>query len=147
MWGSRRLSRAWYATRDLKCRIFDAEFNSYEKTFDPSDKHNNRLLKKIDGLIVQTNSEKELFSSCSDRIFVINNPIIENLPMPYIGKREKRIVNFCRLSPQKNLELLIDAFELFHREYPDYVLQIYGDPSVDKKSDVAYQEKIFIRRY
>ena len=124
VWGARRLSRAWYATRDLKCRIFDAEFNSYEKTFDPSDKHNNRLLKKIDGLIVQTNSEKELFSSCSDRIFVINNPIIENLPMPYIGKREKRIVNFCRLSPQKNLELLIDAFELFHREYPDYVLQI-----------------------
>ena len=142
VWGARRLSRAWYATRDLKCRIFDAEFNSYEKTFDLSDKHNNRLLKKIDGLIVQTNSEKELFSSYSDRIFVINNPIFENLPMPYIGEREKRIVNFCRLSPQKNLELLIDAFELFHREYPDYVLQIYGDPSVDKKSDVAYQDSL-----
>ena len=142
VWGTRRLSRTWYATRGLNCKIFDAEFNSYEKTFAHNDKRNNKLLKRIDGLIVQTASEKELFSSYSNRIFVINNPIADNLPMPYIGKRKKQIVNFCRISPQKNLKLLIDAFEMFHREYPSFVLHIYGDVSVDKKTDIAYRDSL-----
>ena len=31
------------------------------------------------------------------------------------------------MTPQKNIELLIDAFEKFHNEYPQYKLEIYGN--------------------
>ena len=43
------------------------------------------------------------------------------------GKREHRIVNFCRIEPQKNLKLAVDAFNLIRKEFPDYTLEFYGD--------------------
>lgn len=59
---------------------------------------------------------------------VIFNPIKSDLPEPYKGERKKRIVNFCRISAQKNLIMLVDAFAEFLKEFPDYELDIIGDP-------------------
>ncbi len=59
---------------------------------------------------------------------VIFNPIKPDLPEPFEGERKKRIVNFCRISSQKNLIVLVDAFAEFHKEFPDYKLDIIGDP-------------------
>lgn len=142
VWGSRRLSRAWYATRGMNCKLFDAEFTSFEKTFPRDDNENNRILKKCNGLIVQTLYEKEMFRPYCSRIYVINNPIFNQLPQPYTGTRKKKIINFCRISPQKNLGLLIDSFELFYKEYKDYSLHIYGDVSVGVPSDYSYMETL-----
>ena len=58
---------------------------------------------------------------------VISNPLSDQLPPAFEGSREPRIVNFCRLTKQKNLELLIDAFGDILPEFPDYTLHIYGD--------------------
>ena len=58
---------------------------------------------------------------------VIFNPVKPDLPEPYCGERKKRIVNFCRISSEKNLIMLADAFALFHKEFPDYELDIIGD--------------------
>lgn len=58
---------------------------------------------------------------------VIFNPIKPDLPERYVGERKKKIVNFCRISSQKNLTLLVNAFEIFSKDYPDYELYIYGD--------------------
>lgn len=58
---------------------------------------------------------------------VIFNPIRSNLPKRYEGERQKKIVNFCRISTQKNLELLVKAFLRLHKDYPEYELYIYGD--------------------
>lgn len=59
---------------------------------------------------------------------VIFNPVMTDLPKRFIGIRKKRIVNFCRISEEKNLCLLINSFSLFVKEYPDYDLCIFGDP-------------------
>lgn len=58
---------------------------------------------------------------------VIFNPIKKDLPQRFEGERKKRIVNFCRISDQKNLVLLVKAYERLYREYPEYELYIYGD--------------------
>lgn len=58
---------------------------------------------------------------------VVFNPIKDDLPKPYEGNRQKKIVNFCRISDQKNLELLVKAFHKLHNKYPEYELYIYGD--------------------
>lgn len=58
---------------------------------------------------------------------VIFNPVKSDLPERYLGERQKKIVNFCRISEQKNLELLIEAFLKLHEDYPEYELYIYGD--------------------
>lgn len=60
------------------------------------------------------------------RSIVIPNLIKENLPSPYSGIREKRIVAVSRLDPQKNLFLLLKGFKEFSKKYPDYILEIYG---------------------
>lgn len=71
---------------------------------------------------------------------VIFNPIKAGLPEAYTGERQKKIVNFCRISPEKNLILLFDAFELFHKIYPEYELYIYGDPVGNDSAD--YLDKV-----
>ncbi len=58
---------------------------------------------------------------------VIFNPVKPDLPEAYSGKRNNRIVNFCRISAQKNLIMLVDAFAEFHKDFPDYDLDIFGD--------------------
>ena len=58
---------------------------------------------------------------------VIFNPIKPDLPDRYIGKRKKRIVNFCRISPPKKLDTLIDAFDEFAELHNDYELYIFGN--------------------
>ncbi len=71
---------------------------------------------------------------------VIFNPVKPGLPEPYFGERNKRIVNFCRIEQQKNLLLLCDAFKLFHNDFPDYELDIYGD--LPGSTDESYKIKL-----
>ena len=71
---------------------------------------------------------------------VIFNPIKRDLPERYRGERQKKIVNFCRISDQKNLELLIETFLRLHEDYLEYELYIYGD-AVGNGAE-GYLEKI-----
>lgn len=87
-----------------------------------------------DGVVFQTESAKKYFcSSIQSKGCVIPNPISADLIEPYKGIRTKKIVNFCRLEPQKNLKLLIDAMIKIHVKYPDFFLEIYGDGSQKKE--------------
>lgn len=58
---------------------------------------------------------------------IIFNPLKPDLPKRFIGVRKKRIVNFCRISKEKNLHLLINSFDIFSKDFPEYELWIYGD--------------------
>lgn len=83
---------------------------------------------QCDGLVFQTKQARDYFPAFMIRkSSVICNPITGKLPPRHEGKREKRIVNFCRLVPQKNLSLLIHAFSDIAGIFPEYILQIYGD--------------------
>lgn len=88
------------------------------------------LYQLADALVCQTKDAKEYFpKSIQKKTVIIPNPISDNLPDPWTGTREKRIVNFCRLEKQKNIPMLIDAFEKFVDNHKDYHLEIYGDGS------------------
>ena len=80
-----------------------------------------------DALVFQTEDAKSYFSnSIQRRGHIIPNPINGNLPEPYEGEREKIIVTACRLHPQKNLPMMINAFSMLADEFKDYKLVIYG---------------------
>ena len=74
------------------------------------------------------------------KCFVIPNPVRDDLPDPFIGRRRKTIVNFCRLNRQKNLPLLIDAFALFHSDHQDYTLELYGQGELLNLMEKKIQE-------
>ena len=80
-----------------------------------------------DKIVFQTPGAKSYFPrSVQKKGVIIPNPISDRLPDAYHGERDRRVVNFCRIAPQKNLKVLLDAFDFFFREYPDYTLDIYG---------------------
>ena len=81
-----------------------------------------------DGIVFQTEGAQNYFSkSIRKKGTVICNPLTEGLPLPYEGNRAPKIVNWCRLTPQKNLDLLIDAFSDIAAEFPSHSLYIYGE--------------------
>ena len=86
-------------------------------------------MKYADWFVFQTEEAKKFYDkSLNGCGIVIPNPlIIDNMPAPYTGVREKRIVTVGRLKPQKNQKLLIEAFALIYQNYPDFTLEIYGD--------------------
>lgn len=78
----------------------------------------------------QTEQMRDYYTYLPDmNTYVIPNPILGNLPCCPITKRNKNIVNFCRVEKPKNLELLIETFSLLREKHPEYHLHIYGDGS------------------
>lgn len=102
---------------------------------DPYKDPNNKFLRIIrdaiyhfsDGYVFQTEDAKNYFSKIiQDKGIVISNPIKENLPF-WKNNNSKVIISACRLAHQKNLPMLIDAFEKVLLDYPDYTLKIFGE--------------------
>ena len=85
-----------------------------------------RLTRRCASAVFQTREERDYYTWLGCETAVIPNPLKEDLPEPFSGLRRKEIVNFCRLNKQKNIPLLISAFEKLLREHPDYTLRIYG---------------------
>ena len=82
---------------------------------------------KAKRIVFQTEDAKSYFpKSIQNRGTIIVNPINPVLPNRFIGNRRKVIITAARLRPQKNLSLLIDAFALFNKDFPEYELEIYG---------------------
>lgn len=75
---------------------------------------------------------------------VISNPLRDNLPEPFIGDRNKTVTTFCRISRQKNLPLLIKAFELFREDFPDWRLKITGGAESDEGKKVMKELETLI---
>lgn len=75
----------------------------------------------------QTQGAMAFFSDdIQERGTVIPNPLTRDLPYWEPQSHEKRIITACRLTEQKNLPMLLKAFAMFHKNRPDYRLEIYG---------------------
>lgn len=87
-----------------------------------------------DQMILQTDDAKKYFMSKIGYVgSVIHNPVDQQfLVKRFDGVRDKRIVAVGRLVPQKNYFNMIDAFEIFHRKYNEYILEIYGEGNLRK---------------
>jgi len=125
-------------------RIVCAERN------DPARNPSNRLLRfgrnltyeLADICVFQTNEEKEYFSKrIQKKGYVIKNPLHPNLPKPFEGEKRKTVVAVARLEEQKNLPLLINAFEEFSKKHSDYTLEIYGDGSLKNALNDMIEKK------
>ena len=95
-----------------------------------------KYYQRADALVFQTNDAKSAYpENISKKGTVIFNPINDKLPEPYCGERKKFVTTFCRISRQKNLPVLVEAFAEFHKEFNDYRLKIIGEPQND--DDIA----------
>ncbi len=135
---------AFYAARDLGCKLIYAERNAPELEFPTEPHEKERLIKAVslaDGAVLQTRNELEFFEGKLKNATVIHNPVKSNLPEPYCGERRKVIVNFCRIAKQKNIPLMLDAFMEFKKTHPQYTLEIYGN-TVAENEEALKEEYI-----
>ena len=112
-----------------------------------TDKLRNKYYPMADYCAVMTQGAKEYFNrDIQEKCVVIPNPVRDDLPLPYHGERRHVIVNCCRLHPQKNLPLLIEAFSMLIKDYPDYRLEIYGEGQLEMELN-AYIASLGIQEY
>jgi glycosyltransferase involved in cell wall biosynthesis len=97
-------------------------------------KKETRLMRKLfypfaSGFIFQTEQSASFFSErIRNKGVVLPNPLdLNRVPESWKGERRYEIVSAGRLVRQKNFSLLIKAFAKFHKTYPEYVLNIYGE--------------------
>lgn len=91
-----------------------------------------KYYQRADAVVFQTNDAKAAYpDNISSKGTVIFNPINDKLPEPYHGEREKYVTTFCRVSRQKNLPVLVEAFSEFHKKFSDYRLKVIGEPQND----------------
>lgn len=81
-----------------------------------------------DVIVCQTQMAIDLLKErkVNSQFVIIPNPISPNLPS-WEGQNSKEIITAARLTEQKNLTMLIDAFNKIHHKFPEYRLTIYGE--------------------
>ncbi|MBE6790549.1 MAG: glycosyltransferase family 4 protein [Ruminococcaceae bacterium] len=103
---------------------------------------------RADSAVFQTEDAKYTYPpNIAKKGYVIFNPINENLPKAYFGERNKNITTFCRISKQKNLPMLIEAFNEVHKAFPDYKLRIIGKPNNDDDMIALNDTNVLIDKY
>ena len=96
-----------------------------------------KYYKRANAVVFQTEEAKNAYpSNISDKGHIIINPITSNLPNAFDGERKQIINTFCRISKQKNLPLLINAFYIFHKIHPEYKLHIIGSSFNEEGDEV-----------
>ena len=67
------------------------------------------------------------------KMIVIPNPVDPSVPEPFQGERRRSVVFVGRLHRQKNPELLLRAFAVFQKDYPAYVLEMFGKGELEEE--------------
>ena len=111
------------------------------------------LYPKAKGFVFQTNEQKKYFNEeIQKKSVIIFNPIkesfLENSNIK-LEERENTIITIGRLVPQKNQEMLVEAFEKISKEYPEYKLKIFGTGPLkeelqEKINNLNMKDKIFL---
>lgn len=105
-----------------------------------------RYYTRADAAVFQTREAAEIYPpAIAEKGTVIPNPLPEDLPAPYHGERKHCITTFCRISAQKNLPLLLEAFRLVHHDHPEYNLRIIGSPGSEKGRNLEKQLRSFVK--
>lgn len=121
------------AKRFMSAKVFISERSDPNSTV-LSSKHSGSLMKtynRADKIVFQTDYAMNSYPQfLKKKSTIIPNPIMNGLPDPYTGERKKRIVNFARLTRQKNIPLLINSFMEVQKTHPEYELDIFGKGEV-----------------
>lgn len=98
------------------------------------------ILPKFSCVVCQTRYTADFFRNMDvQRVEVIGNPL-DVREERYDGERKNAIVNFCRISREKRLELLVKAFSMFYKDNPEYRIDIYGNAYFEDEK--KYKEEL-----
>jgi len=91
----------------------------------------NRIARSYDRLVILTNEDSISWNSVPKRA-VIYNPLSFN-PKNTSSLNVKRLVSVGRYASQKGYDYLIDIWSKVEKDYPDWILSIYGSGRKERK--------------
>lgn len=107
----------------------------------------NWIYRLADGSVFQTEEAASYFSEFIKRkSIVIPNPVKDQLPFSSNSFNSHVVVAAGRLSKQKNYPMMLQAFKIFLKKFPDYHLHIYGDGE-ERENLVQFTQKLGIERH
>lgn len=89
-----------------------------------------RSNENLDYLVLVSNSLKEFYSKelIKSKCKVVYIPnVIDSIPKKIAPLEEKRLISVGRLSPEKGFMDLLKMYNILHKDYPDWRLDIIGD--------------------
>lgn len=113
----------------------------------------NFLYNLTDGVIFQTIDAKNYFNkNIQKKGTIILNPVNEKLPRWKMDRTNKFIISVNRISDQKNIPMLIDAFARIAGDFPEVQLKIFGKGPLENKikgyiAEKGLSKRIFLMGY
>lgn len=102
-------------------------------------------LKQSNYIILLSNSLKNkltsLFPDVKTEMSVIYNPCLDPETLPY-NERSKTIIFSGKLNHNKGYDILLKAFSLIYRDYPEWKLIFMGDGEINKAASLAKELEI-----
>ena len=104
------------------------------------------LYPQTDGVVFQTKRATTYFPKLTNGIIIANPINVSNIAKK---NKRKKIVAVGRLTIQKNHKMLINAFYNILQEFPEYILEIYGDGElkeelINQSKMLCIENKVFI---
>lgn len=103
------------------------------------------LFKMADGAVFQLPGAREYYNNIKVPVAIIPNPFVAktDIRCESHDKRKHVIATHGRLDiVQKRQDLLIEAFAMFVKQYPDYQLQIYGSQWPGSDDNIRLEQQI-----
>lgn len=139
------------AAAGLKNKVIVSERNDPNRcNFKPA---RNLVYSLGKNFVFQTKDAMQCFpKKIRERSAVIPNPVRKDLPEIYTGIREKKIAAVGRLEPQKNHQLLLEAFAGFQQKFPEYELHIFGKGRLEQElkqraADMGIGDKVIFEGF
>lgn len=110
----------------------------------------NKSFRKAAGCVFQTEDALNWYNKIvRTKTIIIHNPVSLDFSPVDISHKKNQILYVGRLNEQKNCSMLIDAFGIFSKKYPDYSLKMYGsghllDSLLSQIKDKNLEDKIQI---
>lgn len=131
----------WWALRKTRIPYIVSERNDPNQRQFIKQKLLNRAFKKSNGCVFQTEDSAEWYKKIAkNKSVVIYNPVYLDPLLKKPDKIKKQILYVGRFNEQKNLFMLIDAFKLFKKDNPQFILKMYGDGLL-KQAVIDYVNK------
>lgn len=101
----------------------------------------NLIYRLADNLVFQTEDARRCFpKKIAKKGVVIPNPLAKEMEKDFSGERTHDIVAVGRLEPQKNHRMLLQAYQLFDRKYPEHRLVLYGKGFLQEELETFAKE-------
>ena len=144
------------ATIGINCRLIISERTDPSRY--PTSKIGRQLRELLypfaDKIVFQTEEAKNFFpSKIKNKSIIIPNPVRDDLPKPYCGEREKKVIGVGSLGEQKNWTVALEAGKIFFKNHPDYTMEIFGEGPLRNNlqqiidNDTYLKSHVFLRGF